>query len=194
MAESEDDPKPAATNPPPKRRSWERPKPKIAPATERNKHGEAKTSVQRSGRQLNKIRVQKVQDLKEMLVPDGEIAKMVSTEFRCSKQTVYEDLRRIKAQWEEEAASRTPESSRIQAARTAQRMFGRLSAKGDHKTARRYFQDWCKITGAYQPTKVTIVDERDMSLEQLEAAAKEEVLGILAALTPEQKRELLGVG
>lgn len=188
MAENPVDPT-APTTSARKLRSWEK-KP-IAKPTDRNKHGEPKSGRQKAGKQLNKIRVQKVESLKEMLFPNVEIVKLIAEEFGCSRQTIYEDLKRIEMTWEEEAKLRTPTNARTQAARTAQRMFRTLRAKGDEKTARRYFQDWCKITGAYAPERIAIVDEREMSTEQLDAAIAEEFALLLTRLSPEERRKLL---
>jgi hypothetical protein len=160
------------------------------PPHERNKHGAPKaTAQQRKGKATDRARLDEVISLRELLFDDRSIVDQVSKRFGVSKRTVRSDIVRVKAAWLQERKERTVEESVARAERTAMRMFRRSVAKGDDKTARKWFQDYCRIVGAYAPDAVKLEGfEREriagMTDEELDAA-------IVAAATAAGKRVAL---
>lgn len=171
-------------------KSWEKP----AKPHERRADGKPKRNA--SGPPIDKARLQDVLELKELLFPKLEIVRLISEKYGVSASAVYEDINRIDASWQEEAALQSPEKHRLQAKRTAAKMFRRSVAKGDDKTARKFFEDWCKITGSYAPDamKLYLMDKAKveaMSQSELDGEIAKDLKEALLGLPPAERAALL---
>lgn len=125
---------------------------------------------------IRRKRMGRMYEVEQMMLrgaPTHSIIRRICADFGCSEDQVFDDMKRLKpeiARAMDEAVRIPAELRREQDRAVLVDLYERCIADGDKATARRAYQDICRIDGAFAPIRVDVTVRPVIDAEAIASA------------------------